>query len=111
MNETRKDRIEISTGLIHLPEHFRQIARLANRAGLDGFEFVDAEYGIDLDEALDFISRKGSEPADDSITLRVLITYRKLESVSDTPESVAAKVKAAMSLGERFEAIGISIEP
>ncbi len=41
------DRIEVSAGLVHLPEEFRKVARAANDAGLLGYRVKDVSYGID----------------------------------------------------------------
>jgi hypothetical protein len=49
MSDERKDRVEIKAGVVRLPEEFREVARLANRAGLEGFEVADVEYGLDLE--------------------------------------------------------------
>ena len=48
MSEKRTDRVELHGGIVHLPAEFREVARLANQAGLEGWKFVDAEYGLDI---------------------------------------------------------------
>lgn len=68
---TRRDQVEHQGGIVHLPAEFREVARLANRAGIDGFEFVDAFVGIDVDAA-----QVAREPIRSFIT----ITYRRNEA-------------------------------
>jgi hypothetical protein len=56
----REDSVEMLGGTAHLPEEFRQVARLANQAGLEGLTLVDVDYGIDTPkslEALEFHAR------------------------------------------------------
>jgi hypothetical protein len=48
---TRTERVEMKGGVVNLPAEFREVARRANRAGLEGYEMVDAEIGIDIEEA------------------------------------------------------------
>lgn len=69
MNGERKDRVEIQGGVVHLPEEFRQVARLANQAGLEGWQVESVDYGLDLEKI-----RKEGMLAD--MTVRVEITYR-----------------------------------
>jgi hypothetical protein len=81
----RKDSVEMQGGITHLPAEFREVARLANRAGLDGYEVVDVEWGVDLDEALKAIAE--ISPLDDVYLgrempwpkSRILITYAQME--------------------------------
>ncbi len=61
----RIDRVELHGGVAHLPAEFREIARLANDAGMAGHEFLDAEVGMEI-------------PADlEDIRTCVKITYRR----------------------------------
>jgi hypothetical protein len=76
MSADRTDRVEHQGGVAHLPAEFREVARLANRAGLDGYEFVDAEVGVDLEEAR--AALMSSSPAFPLV--RIVITYRKTDA-------------------------------
>lgn len=68
----RKDRVERKGGIIHLNAEFRQVAQLANRAGLEGYEVADVDVGMDLVSAL-------ARVTDDDLDLkaRIEITYRE----------------------------------
>lgn len=46
------DRVEMLGGVTHQPAELREVARLANLAGLDGFEVAGIEIGIDREAAL-----------------------------------------------------------
>lgn len=48
----RIDRVELHAGIVHLPAEVREVARLANQAGLEGYRFVNADFGMhtDLDD-------------------------------------------------------------
>lgn len=46
------DRVEMLPGVVHLPAEFREVARLANLAGRDGFEVADLEIGMDVEADL-----------------------------------------------------------
>ncbi len=45
----RKDRIPMQGGITHLPAEFREVARLANQAGLEGYKFESLKIGIDTE--------------------------------------------------------------
>lgn len=49
--ELPRDRVEIPAGICHLPAVLRDIARLANQAGLKGFEVADVDVGLDAEAA------------------------------------------------------------
>jgi hypothetical protein len=88
-SHTRKDRVEMQGGIVHLPAEFREVARLANRAGLEGYEFVDAECGLDLDAIKALSERPAAEieAALDHLPYpksRIEITYRKPEAPRKT---------------------------
>ena len=53
----KRDRVELHPGVAQLPEEFREVARLANQAGLEGFEVAEVEYGFDLEAARDGVFR------------------------------------------------------
>lgn len=72
----RTDTIEIQAGIAHLPEEFREIARKANQAGLEGWKFVTADYGLD--------SRLALVLAGEPPTSRVEITYEKPDEQPDS---------------------------
>ena len=69
--KVRTDRVEMQGGVVHLPAEFREVARLANAAGLEGLEFVDAEFGLDVAAAM---AGDGFPPS------RILLTYKPRES-------------------------------
>jgi hypothetical protein len=46
------DRIEMPGGITHLPADFREVARLANLAGIEGYRVQDVEVGIDPQAAI-----------------------------------------------------------
>ena len=82
--DPRIDRVDLHGGIVHLPAEFREVARLANKAGLEGWQFVDAEIGVDLDAMLqprtetdveldDFLARGMS---------RVKISYEKTSRIN-----------------------------
>jgi len=48
----RTERLEVPAGVANLPGFLRDLARQANRAGLEGYELIEAEYGLDVDEAV-----------------------------------------------------------
>jgi len=64
----RTDRVEIQGGLIHLPAEFREVAALANRAGIESFEFADAEYDIQCPEP---------DPDPEWPRVYLVLTYRR----------------------------------
>jgi hypothetical protein len=66
----RSDHVELQAGSVHMPAAFREVARLANQAGLEGYRLVDADVGIDT-EKWDCMEAA-------SIQSRVLITYEKV---------------------------------
>jgi hypothetical protein len=76
----RLDQVPLEAGVVHLPAEFREVARLANKAGLEGYEFIDAETGIDADAAIEAIKKDiGNAPglsAFDGVKTRILITFR-----------------------------------
>jgi len=69
----RGDRVEMLGGVVHLPAEFREVARLANKAGLDGYEVVDVEVGMDVE------GMRGWMHAVEDHALKS-ITYRRLPS-------------------------------
>ena len=86
---TKEDRVDIAGGIVHLPAEFNQVARLANQAGLEGFEIIDVEYGVDID-ALAGVHRIHASPCTeacaqlaqewpDDIPVRVVLRYRRKE--------------------------------
>lgn len=71
------DRVEMLTGIVHLPAEFREVARFANAAGRDGFEVADVETGVDL---------KAFVESNDLRTY-ITITYKeKPDAANHTPE-------------------------
>lgn len=72
----RIDRVDVHAGIVDIPERYRQIARLANQAGLDGYEFVDAEVGMDLAETIEILRQKSEGEAYPELKSRVVIRYR-----------------------------------
>ena len=73
----RVDRVEMLGGVYHLPAEFREVARLANRAGLEGYEVAEIEVGLDLDLLRERVTR-AEEDQWPSSTVR--ITYRKVKA-------------------------------
>jgi hypothetical protein len=74
MSDTpRKDRVAVPGGVVHLAEIFRQVARLANKAGLEGWEVAAVDYGLDLDA----IRKEGTLGTLAELMARVEITYRR----------------------------------
>ena len=71
-----QDRVLISAGISETPANFREVARLANLAGLDGREIVDVEYGID---PFEFAGQVRAGSLTDALTLPVYvkIVYRQ----------------------------------
>lgn len=45
------DRVEVIAGVTNISAQIRDVARLANSAGLDGFEVADIETGLDTELA------------------------------------------------------------
>jgi len=56
----RMVRVKLQPGMSELPNAFREMARVANAQGLEGYEFVDADLRMDLDPP---------ESAEDAIVL------------------------------------------
>ena len=81
MSVDRRDYIEHQGGVVHLQGEFREVARLANRAGLNGYEVVDVELGLDIEEVRAALAASpGVSPTPAFPPSRILITYRKLEA-------------------------------
>jgi hypothetical protein len=101
----RKDSVEMEGGITHLPAEFREVARLANRAGLDGFEIEDVDCGLDMD-AIHAIANapdasKMGTPELPWPTARILITYRQVAR----RELAASEIAAAVRMREALERI------
>src|ERR1700677_1870260 len=73
MKAVRTDSVEMHAGISHLPEEFREVALLANKAGLEGYEFVDAEVVPDIDKAMAHRGESGF-----AMPTRLLIKYRTI---------------------------------
>jgi hypothetical protein len=71
-NAEKKDQVQVHAVIVSvwLPAEFRKVARLANKAGLEGYEVVGVDYGLDMEA----IREKGVLHAP---TARVEITYRR----------------------------------
>jgi hypothetical protein len=93
----RKDRVDLQGGVVHLPAEYREVARKANQAGLEGYQYVDLEYGIDLQAAIDL--RFDSDDSFRKIPVRVEISYRKLglDEESDRQAVLLALAELALS--------------
>jgi hypothetical protein len=74
MSDKRKDVVTLKGGVAHLPAEFREVAVLANQAGLAGLELVDVEYGIDVDEARLLLADPNAQWID--LQPRVMMIYR-----------------------------------
>ena len=61
----RTDEVELQGGMAHLLENLRNVARMANEAGLAGYQLVTAPSRVDFQASL-----RGRSP--------VRITYRKV---------------------------------
>jgi hypothetical protein len=75
--ERRVDQITMGSGVTGLPTEFREVARLANEAGMAGFRFIDVEYdAYDIEEV-----RRDLLDDDAAVTSapppRILLTYQK----------------------------------
>jgi len=65
-------------GVVHLPEEFRQVARLANAAGLRGLEVTKVDYGLDVEKSI----------AAEALRARVKLTYRPAPAAGAMAERV-----------------------
>jgi len=74
MSDNRTDCVELEGGVAHLPAEFRAVARLANQAGLEGWKYLDLDYGLDL-EAVREKMKEGPGLLDLHAKSRVEITY------------------------------------
>lgn len=76
----RTDRVELKGGVANLPAEFREVARLANVAGLEGYELVDAEIGLDVEEARRVLAHPSfdsrMDAMNDGLKSRMTLTYR-----------------------------------
>jgi len=109
----RVDRVEIQGGIIHLPAEFREVALLANAAGLEGWKLVDAEYGLDAETARKVMY--STEPDFGELKARVQLTYTQtpasaflrdgLAGVQDvgTPTPTEDKASTPSQVKEGFE--------
>lgn len=50
------DRVEVIAGVTNISAQIRDVARLANAAGLDGFEVAGVEIGIDRESLAESLS-------------------------------------------------------
>ena len=77
----RTDRVPLEGCIVHLPAEFREVARLANQAGLEGWKFVDAEMKLDVAAALEAIGNAQDIPW----ISRLEITYERNTVIAGTP--------------------------
>ena len=80
ITERRIDHVPLKAGIDHLPDAFREVARLANQAGLEGYRYLDAEVGIDIPvrrEAIDHVGGAGLVERGEIFASRVVIRYEK----------------------------------
>jgi len=71
-----QERVRVPAGIVNLPTVFREIAKKANAFGLQGFEVLDVEYGLDIQKAKRYLLAGQEVPPD--VPVYVTITYRKL---------------------------------
>ena len=115
----RTDRVEMQGGIVHLPAEFvREVARLANRAGLEGFEVADVECGLHLD-AIKALSERPAPEIEARLDdlpwpkSRILITYKRRDSdlyrlidgltINGLRKRAANMVEHAGSIGVRVQ--------
>jgi hypothetical protein len=67
----KTDRVTMQGGIAHLPAEFRDVARLANEAGLAGIRLADLEYGVTA--AL----WRGGHPSQNDYVSQLVLTYHE----------------------------------
>jgi hypothetical protein len=75
----KTDRVTMQPGIVHLPAEFREVARLANEAGLAGIRFAGLEYGVTT--AL----WTGGRPCFHDYVSQLVLTYREPPRSPDDP--------------------------
>jgi hypothetical protein len=89
----RKDVVQVEGGIVQLPSEFREVTRLANQAGREGWTFVDVEYGIDAEEARRVFANPEPDVDGFGIETRITITYRREHLGSDPLRTALERIR------------------